>query len=56
MAMEQNTLAYLETGTGKTLIAILLLSQCRPLLHSERVCIFLVPSVALVHQVKQRSW
>ncbi|KAL8144233.1 hypothetical protein V2J09_017265 [Rumex salicifolius] len=51
-AIKQNTVVFLETGSGKTLIAIMLL---RSYAHSLRIpspykAIFLVPTVVLVSQ------
>ncbi|KAL8511973.1 hypothetical protein ACS0TY_018436 [Phlomoides rotata] len=52
MALKQNTIVYMETGTGKTLIAIMLLRSYAHLLRkpSPYVAVFLVPSVVLVSQ------
>ncbi|KAL1825871.1 hypothetical protein ACET3Z_012649 [Daucus carota] len=51
-AMEQNTIVYLETGSGKTLIAIMLLRSYAHLLRkpSSFIAVFLVPTVVLVSQ------
>ncbi|PIA34920.1 hypothetical protein AQUCO_03700286v1 [Aquilegia coerulea] len=52
-AKKKNTIAFLETGAGKTLIAVLLIkSVCRDLLSENRkmLAIFLVPKVPLVYQ------
>lgn len=56
-AKEQNTIAVLDTGSGKTLIAVLLLRhtieqelQDREDGKSPRISFFLVPSVPLVFQ------
>ncbi|XP_074263161.1 endoribonuclease Dicer homolog 2-like [Silene latifolia] len=52
-AMKQNTIAFLETGSGKTLISIMLLRSFAYLLrrptHSN-IAVFLVPKVFLVTQ------
>ncbi|KAJ3218247.1 Dicer-like protein 1 [Dinochytrium kinnereticum] len=53
LAKEQNILAVLDTGTGKTLIAVMLLKHMRDLdagRKSKRISIFLVPTVTLVTQ------
>lgn len=51
-ALKQNTIVYLETGSGKTLIAIMLLRSYAYLLRKPAPCIavFLVPKVVLVTQ------
>ncbi|KAI4727035.1 dicer-like protein 1 [Aureobasidium sp. EXF-10728] len=56
-AIEQNTIAVLDTGSGKTLIAVLLLRhtigeelQARLEGKPHRISFFLVPSVPLVFQ------
>jgi endoribonuclease Dicer len=53
MAMKQNTVVFLETGSGKTLIAIMLLRSYAYLLRkpSRYIAVFLVPQVVLVPQV-----
>ncbi|XP_062145821.1 endoribonuclease Dicer homolog 2-like [Alnus glutinosa] len=52
MAIKQNTIAFLETGSGKTLIAIMLLRSYAYLLRkpSPFIAVFLVPKVVLVFQ------
>ncbi|KAL8524518.1 hypothetical protein ACS0TY_014197 [Phlomoides rotata] len=52
MALKQNTLVYFETGTGKTLIAIMLLRSYAHLLRkpSPYIVVFLVPTVVFVSQ------
>ncbi|KAL5836669.1 hypothetical protein ACOSQ3_013838 [Xanthoceras sorbifolium] len=52
MAIKQNTIVYLETGSGKTLIAIMLLRSYAFLLRkpSPSTAVFLVPNVVLVKQ------
>ncbi|KAL8512548.1 hypothetical protein ACS0TY_018869 [Phlomoides rotata] len=52
MALKQNTLVYFETGTGKTLIAIMLLRSYAHLLRkpSPYIVVFLVPTIVLVSQ------
>ncbi|PPR81130.1 hypothetical protein GOBAR_AA39584 [Gossypium barbadense] len=51
-AIKQNTIAYLETGSGKTLIAIMLLRRYAYLVRkpSPFNAVFLVPQVVLVEQ------
>ncbi|KAI3983845.1 hypothetical protein MKX01_011553 [Papaver californicum] len=52
-AKKKNTIAFLETGTGKTLIAVLLInSLCKDLMKENKkiLAIFLVPKVPLVYQ------
>lgn len=52
-AIKRNTIVFLETGSGKTLIAIMLLRSYSYLLRkpSPFVAVFLVPKVVLVQQV-----
>ncbi|XP_068665056.1 endoribonuclease Dicer homolog 2 [Aristolochia californica] len=51
-AKKENTIVFLETGSGKTLIAIMLLRNYAHQLRkpSEMVAVFLVPTVVLVKQ------
>ncbi|XP_075502870.1 endoribonuclease Dicer homolog 2-like isoform X2 [Primulina tabacum] len=51
-ALKQNTIVFLETGTGKTLIAIMLLRSYAHLFRkpSPFIAVFLVPTVVLVTQ------
>ncbi|KAK8581994.1 hypothetical protein V6N12_072193 [Hibiscus sabdariffa] len=51
-AMEENIIVYLETGCGKTHIAVLLIYELGHLIRKpqKRICIFLAPTVALVQQ------
>jgi ERCC4-related helicase len=57
-AQKRNTIVYLETGCGKTLIAVL---RIRSLAHrlrmpdQKRIAVFLVPTVNLVRQVLQQT-
>lgn len=54
-AENRNTIAFLETGAGKTLIAVLLIeSLCSRLQKTNKkfLAVFLVPKVPLVYQVK----
>lgn len=53
-AKKKNTIAFLETGAGKTLIAVLLIkSICNELQRQNKkmLAVFLVPKVPLVYQV-----
>lgn len=56
-ALKNNTIVFLETGSGKTLIAIMLLRSHAHLLRkpSRSIAVFLVPKVVLVSQVCQPS-
>ncbi|XP_050208112.1 endoribonuclease Dicer homolog 2 isoform X2 [Mercurialis annua] len=51
-AIQQNTIVFLETGSGKTLIAIMLLRSYAHFLRkpSPFIAVFLVPQVVLVKQ------
>ncbi|XBH58778.1 hypothetical protein VPH35_080155 [Triticum aestivum] len=52
-AKSRNTIAFLETGAGKTLIAVLLIkSICDKMMKENRkiLAVFLVPKVPLVYQ------
>ncbi|XP_076928332.1 endoribonuclease Dicer homolog 2-like [Bidens hawaiensis] len=51
-AIKKNTIVFLETGSGKTLIAIMLLRYYAHLLSkpSPYIAVFLVPTVVLVKQ------
>ncbi|KAJ3701550.1 hypothetical protein LUZ61_005255 [Rhynchospora tenuis] len=51
-AKRENTIVYLETGSGKTLIAVMLLKSYAHLLRkpSPFISVFLVPTVVLVSQ------
>ncbi|KAD4584078.1 hypothetical protein E3N88_21679 [Mikania micrantha] len=51
-AIQKNTIVFLETGSGKTLIAIMLLRHYAYLLKkpSPSIAVFLVPTVVLVKQ------
>ncbi|XP_024979353.1 dicer-like protein 4 isoform X2 [Cynara cardunculus var. scolymus] len=51
-ALVENVIVYLETGCGKTHIAVLLIYKMRCLMKKPRkdICIFLAPTVALVEQ------
>ncbi|GJW75818.1 endoribonuclease Dicer homolog 2 [Tanacetum coccineum] len=51
-AIKQNTIVFLETRSGKTLIAIMLLRRYAHLLKkpSPNIAVFLVPTVVLVKQ------
>jgi endoribonuclease Dicer len=53
-AKNRNTIAFLETGAGKTLIAVLLIKSIHHTLHHQNkkmLAVFLVPKVPLVYQV-----
>lgn len=55
-AKKKNTIAFLETGAGKTLIAVLLIKSIYSDLQTQNkrmLAVFLVPKVPLVYQVKQ---
>ncbi|KAF5956284.1 hypothetical protein HYC85_003509 [Camellia sinensis] len=51
-ALEENIIVYLETGCGKTHIAVLLMYKMRHLIKKpqKNICVFLAPTVALVQQ------
>ncbi|XP_028190186.1 dicer-like protein 4 isoform X5 [Glycine soja] len=51
-AMEENIIVYLGTGCGKTHIAVLLMHEMGDLIRKpqKNICVFLAPTVALVHQ------
>jgi CRISPR/Cas system-associated endonuclease/helicase Cas3 len=52
-ASKENIILYLETGGGKTLIAVLLMKSLAHNLRlkgDKRIAVFLVPTVILVHQ------
>ncbi|GAB2289126.1 endoribonuclease Dicer [Dionaea muscipula] len=51
-ALEENVIVYLETGLGKTRIAVLLIYEMGHLIKKpqKQICVFLAPTVALVHQ------
>ncbi|KNA22477.1 hypothetical protein SOVF_033880 isoform A [Spinacia oleracea] len=51
-ALEENVIVVLETGCGKTLIAILLMCDMAHIIKKPQnnVCVFLAPTVVLVHQ------
>ncbi|XP_028180116.1 endoribonuclease Dicer homolog 2-like isoform X1 [Glycine soja] len=51
-AIRENTIVYLETGSGKTLIAVMLLRSYAHHLRkpSPQIAVFLVPKVVLVSQ------
>lgn len=53
-AKKRNTIAFLETGAGKTLIAVLLMKSVSMQLQKQNkkmLSVFLVPKVPLVYQV-----
>ncbi|CAO2832596.1 unnamed protein product [Amaranthus hypochondriacus] len=52
-SMKQNTIVFLETGSGKTLIAVMLLRSYAHLIRrptQSSIAVFLVPTVVLVTQ------
>ncbi|KAF7813944.1 endoribonuclease Dicer-like protein 1 [Senna tora] len=52
-AKQKNTIAFLETGAGKTLIAVLLIKSIHESLQKQNkkmLAVFLVPKVPLVYQ------
>lgn len=54
-AKQKNTIAFLETGAGKTLIAVLLIKSLNDDLQKQGkklLSVFLVPKVPLVYQVR----
>ena len=51
-AIQENTIVVMETGTGKTMISLLLLKHSQAK-NPSKVSFFLVPSVPLVHQQAQ---
>lgn len=55
IARKQNTIVFLETGSGKTLIAVMLLRSYAHAIRkpSDHIAVFLVPTVVLVHQQAQ---
>lgn len=54
-ALRQNVIAVLETGTGKTLIAIMLLQHyAQEAAVKRKQAVFLVPTVSLAAQVQER--
>lgn len=56
-AKKENIIVYLETGCGKTHIAVMLLQHIAPVIRkpSTRVAVFLCPTVYLVRQVPSLS-
>jgi endoribonuclease Dicer len=57
-AKSRNTIAFLETGAGKTLIAVLLIKSICDKMRKENkkmLAVFLVPKVPLVYQVLLKS-
>jgi endoribonuclease Dicer len=55
-AKVKNTIAFLETGAGKTLIAVLLMKHKYETMRQQNqrmLAVFLVPKVPLVYQVKK---
>lgn len=52
-AKKEDIIVYLETGCGKTHVAVMLLQHIADLIRkpSTRIAVFLCPSVPLVQQV-----
>lgn len=57
-ALRGNTIAVLDTGSGKTMVAVMLarehVRRARAGEAPRRIVVFLAPTVHLVHQV--RAW
>lgn len=55
-ALQGNTIAVLDTGSGKTMVAVLLarhhVGRVRAGEVPRRIVVFLAPTVHLVHQVR----
>ena len=57
--MEKNTVVFLETGSGKTLIAVQLMKQIAHKLRAKdekSLIVFLAPKIQLVIQVSCKIW
>lgn len=52
-AKRKNTIVFLDTGSGKTLIAVMLIRSYAHCIRkpSKGIAVFLVPTVVLVQQV-----
>jgi endoribonuclease Dicer len=59
-ALQGNTIAVLDTGSGKTMVAVMLarehVRRVRAGEAPRRIVVFLAPTVHLVHQVRTRLW
>jgi ERCC4-related helicase len=57
-ALQGNTVAVLDTGSGKTMVAVMLarehVRRVRAGEAPRRIVVFLAPTVHLVHQVRTR--
>ncbi|KAG6529354.1 hypothetical protein ZIOFF_011551 [Zingiber officinale] len=57
-AKKENTIIFLETGSGKTLIAVMLLRSYAFTIRkpSQHIAVFLVPTIILVTQMDVDFW